>query len=142
MDLPPLLLKNGGADRNMCSLNSNIQLLRHVPEFCDEVQSSANDSALLDVLNYLLSRVGTKQVSSASMLREVLGQVSNQNRFNSGVQQDTVELLNFLLDHSHHNLFSFDTSNESKFTTNNRISPCPTCKHVQRIRYSKITFPN
>ena len=126
--IPPLLLKNGGTDANMCSLNSNLQLLRHVPEYCEQIRSCENSSALVNVLNSIFSKCGSIEKSSALLLRQLLGQVANQHKFLTSAQQDTVELLDFLLDHSPQALFAFDTSLESRFFYNNHAFPCPDCK--------------
>ena len=55
---PSMLLKNGGSDRNMCSLNSNIQLLRHIPQFIEVIHELEDQSALfLDASSHLYKRV-------------------------------------------------------------------------------------
>ena len=46
----PLLLKNGGQDKNMCSLNSILQLLQNIPEFLMELQGWSNTSAIINEL--------------------------------------------------------------------------------------------
>merc|ERR1712148_129910 len=124
---PPLLLKNGGGDRNMCSLNSNLQLLRHVPEFVSELISWRSVSPLLDSLHMILSKCGTLSVVSASTLRYHLEAVTNKP-LNSGEQHDTMEFLNFLLDNCPNTFFSFKTSLQYRFLIDGKSSPCPTCK--------------
>ena len=110
---PPLLLTNGGHDKNMCSLNSNLQLLRRVPEFVALVKHSQNDNPLLNSLSSIFSKCGTSQIISASLLRQHLARVTGEP-LASGIQHDTVEMLNYLLDHldcpAATNLFYFDTS--------------------------------
>ena len=58
---PPLLLRNGEADQNMCSLNSNLQLLRRVPNFISELSAWKDSSDLINALNYIFSHSGTTQ---------------------------------------------------------------------------------
>ena len=49
---------------------------------------------------------------------------------NSGEQQDTVELLGYLLDHCPSGMFFFDTLFEYRFQINGRASACPSCHQV------------
>ena len=93
--ISPLLLKNGGTDKNMCSLNSDLQLLRHVPEFMNELENIHDYSALVSTLHSILSTCGNLQPSSAILLRDILAQTTGRN-FNSGDQKDTVELHDYL----------------------------------------------
>ena len=124
---PPLLLKNGGIDRNMCSLNSNVQLLRHIPEFCSDLSNWTAASPLLKTLENIFSRCGTSELVSALPLRRQLAEVTGKP-LNTGAQHDTIELLSYLLDHCPSYLFSFKTKQEYQFQINNSASPCPTCK--------------
>ena len=128
---PPLLLTNGGHDKNMCSLNSNLQLLRHVPELVTEIKRSENDNPLIHELSNIFSRCGNSQIISASLLRRYLAQVTGEPLAN-GQQNDTVELLNYLLDHLDCpiavNMFYFDTSFEYRFNIDSHALPCPVCK--------------
>ena len=147
---PSLLLKNGGSDKNMCSLNSNLQLLRHIPEFCNELNNWKMVNPLLQSLELILSQCGTTNLVSASTLRHHLAAVTNKP-LNSGAQYDTMELFNYLLDHCPSELFSFKTSHEYRFQINGRASPCPSCKEFPRpvsgsdkilkIALPKSTFP-
>ena len=123
--LQPLLLKNGGEHQNMCSLNSNLQLLRHVPEFISHLDQHKNDSALCNVLYSILSTTGSHQQQSALLLREILANVT-QRDLNSGAQNDAVELLSYILDHCPTDLFHFDTSFD--YTFHNEEGACPKCK--------------
>ena len=116
----------------MCCLNSNLQILRHIPEFLEEVSTSQNDSALLNVLNYIFSRIGTFEKVSAAMLRQLLGEASNQHQLSSGAQHDTVEILSFMLDHCPNELFYFETKTESRFKLGQNSSPCPECGKMPR----------
>ena len=43
----PILLCNGGENKNMCSLNSVLQLLGNIQEFCAQVQEWKNTSLLI-----------------------------------------------------------------------------------------------
>ena len=126
---PPsrLLLKNGESDRNMCSLNSNIQLLRYIPEFTSVVHSLQNDSALLSVLSNIFSQCGSNTPISASLFRQLLAS-QVQRPLDSGAQYDTVEILNYLLDVFPNELFHFDTSTQYRFNQNGRATSCPICK--------------
>ena len=113
----------------MCSLNSNLQLLRHVPEFMNELKNIQDESALVSTLHSILSTCGNLQPSSAILLRDILAQTTGRN-FNTGDQNDTVELLNYLLDNCRtaSQPFYFETSFEYRFWINNCSSPCPICK--------------
>ena len=122
-----LLLKNGGHDKNMCSLNSIIQLLRHVPEFVSEIDNMQNQSALLSVLSNLFSHCGTQSSISASLLRQLMATHVGRP-IDSGVQNDTVELLNYLLDICPNEIFHFDTSTQYRFRVNGQATSCPRCK--------------
>ena len=134
MAFSSLLLRNGGCDKNMCSLNSNIQLLRHIPEFQHEIKSWETVTPLLNAINQIFSRVGTGKIISASILRECLAQETGRP-VNNGNQWDTVELLGYLLDHCPSNLFDFETTVEYRFLVQGRgypespsSNPVPSCK--------------
>ena len=92
-----LLLKNGGSDRNMCSLNSPIQLLKHIPEFVETIHSLESKSAIFSVFSSILLNCGTDFPVSASLLRQLLANAVAKP-LDSGAQHDTVELLSYLLD--------------------------------------------
>ena len=127
---PPLLLKNDKMNRNMCSLNSNLQLLRHIPEFQSEMVKFRRISPLMDALIHILARTGTYEHLSASTLRKCLAEFTNIPDLNSGSQHDTVELLNFLLNcipNSLNDLFSFESTLQYRFHIDAHSSPCPTC---------------
>ena len=115
----------------MCSLNSNLQLLRHIPEFCNELNNWKMVTPLLQSLESILSQCGTTNLVSASTLRHHLASVTNKP-LNSGAQYDTMELFNYLLDHCPSELFSFKTSHEYRFQINGCASPCPSCKEFPR----------
>ena len=146
--LQSLLLKNSRErdDRNMCSLNSNIQLLRHIPEFTSLIASMQNESALLSVLSSIFSQCGRNIPVSASLFRQLLAtQVGRP--LDSGEQYDTVEILNYLLDIFPNELFHFDTSTQYRFKINGKASSCPTCKQFPREipgsdKILKIALPN
>ena len=142
---PSLLLTNGAEDRNMCSLNSTLQLMRHIPEFLEKLKEWDNVTPLLTSLNYILSKCGTNRVISASPLREHLAK-STGRPLNDGNQYDTVELLGYLLDKCPNDLFNFSTSSDFRFNINGHPSPCPVCQQVQRPvsesdRILKISLP-
>ena len=131
--IPPLLLKNGERERNMCSLNSVIQLLRHVPSFVQDLPNWQDGSELMSALSSIISNCGSLLPCSALTLRENLARSANRD-FNSGAQHDTVELLGYLLDHCPSELFYFDTSvayqyyrNTTETTLQKRYGPCPAC---------------
>merc|ERR1712074_363766 len=128
MALPSLLLKNGGqSDRNMCSLNSNIQLLRHIPEFTSVIHSMQNESALFSVISSIFSQCGSDIPISASLFRQLVAtQVGIP--LDSGAQYDTVEILNYLLDVFPNELFHFDTTTQYRFMINGKATSCPICK--------------
>ena len=147
---PPLLLKNGGIEKNMCSLNSNIQLLRHIPEFCSDLPNWTAASPLLKSLEKILSKCGTSELVSALPLRRLLAEVTGKP-LNTGAQNDTIELLGYLLDHCPSQLFQFKTKQEHRFQINNSASPCPTCKSnpppvlgsdkILKVTMAKSTHP-
>ena len=80
----PLLLKNGGQDRNMCSLNSVLQLLQNIPEFCTELQGWNNTSAIINELIKIFCQRNEAAPTSALELRRLLAIATNQP-LNSGV---------------------------------------------------------
>ena len=123
---PPLLLRNDKVHRNLCSLNSILQFLRHIPEFHTELTEWENTSPLLKELRQVLSKAGKKVLVSALELRKCLAQATDLP-LNSGAQYDTVELFSHLLEHCPSQLFSFGTSHQYRFQIDNRASPCPTC---------------
>ena len=136
--IPPLLLKNGERERNMCSLNSVIQLLRHVPSFVQDLPNWQDGSELMSALSSIISNCGSLLPCSALTLRENLARSANRD-FNSGAQHDTVELLGYLLDHCPSELFYFDTSvayqyyrNTTETTLQKHYGPCPTCGELPK----------
>ena len=132
--LPSLLLMNGGSDRNMCSLNSNIQLLRHIPEFVARIQASNSQSPLFNVLTAMFQQCGSNIPVSASVLRQIMAsQVGIP--LDSGAQQDTVELLGYLLQICPSELFSFKTSRQYRFRVNGQATSCPNCKKLPNMVY-------
>merc|ERR1711888_579454 len=104
--------------------DSVLQLLRHVPEFLEELEIFRETSALMSTLHSIFSNCGSLQSISALFLRDILAQVTN-TKINSGGQKDTVELLSFLLNHCPSELFDFETSVEYRFWINNCCAPCP-----------------
>ena len=71
-EFPPLLLRNGGVHKNLCSLNSILQLLRHIPEFLTELTEWKNSSPLLNELSRILSKTGQNELVSAKEVRNLL----------------------------------------------------------------------
>ena len=73
---PPLLLRNGDADQNMCSLNSNLQLPRRVPNFVSELNvwkdSSDMINALIDIFSYSALNDIKKQVLEMKHVKDKL----------------------------------------------------------------------
>ena len=126
---PCLLLTNGGNDRNMCSLNSNIQLLRHVPEFIQVIHGLENQSAIMNVLSNIFHKCGTYVPLSASLLRQLLANAV-QKPLDSGAQYDCVELLDHLLDICPSELFSFDTTIQYRFNIDGKATSCPSCQQL------------
>ena len=129
--ISPLLLKNGGQEANMCCLNSVLQLLRHVPEFLSELETLRETSALMNTLHSILSQCGSLQPSSALLLRDILA-VTNTDISSRG-QNDSAQLLGFILNHCPSDIFDFDTSVEHRFWINNSCNPCPSCKKYPSI---------
>ena len=115
----PILLCNGGVNKNMCSLNSVLQLLGNIQEFCAQVQEWKNTSLLINELIDILCKRDKAAPRSALELRRLLALAAN-TPLNSGIQQDTVELFGFLLDHVPNGLFCFRLSYE--------YTACPSCK--------------
>ena len=109
--LAPLLLKNGGENKNLCSLNSVIQLLRSIPDFCSKLINWRGSSPLIDELINIISKVGSNSCVSALELRRLLALATN-NPLNSGEQQDTIELFGYLLEHCPSELFGFESRYE------------------------------
>ena len=113
----PLLLKNGGQDKNMCSLNSVLQLLQNIPEFCSELQGWNNSSPIINELIKICCQRNRTAPISALELRRLLALATNQP-LNSGVQNDTIELFSYILDHTPSRLFCFDICYEYWFNIN------------------------
>ena len=126
LQLPQLLLRNDKVHRNLCSLNSILQLLRHIPEFLSQLSEWKNASPILNELSQVLSKTGRNEVTSALQVRHLLAQATGQP-LNSGAQYDTVELFSFLLEHCPSELFTFSVDHQYRFRVNDRTSPCPTC---------------
>ena len=126
LQLPQLLLRNDKVHRNLCSLNSILQLLRHIPEFLSQLSEWKNASAILNELSQVLSKTGRNEVTSALQVRHLLAQATGQP-LNSGAQYDTVELFSFLLEHCPSQMFMFSVDHQYRFRVNDRTSPCPTC---------------
>ena len=101
----PLLLKNGGQDKNMCSLNSVLQLLQNIPEFCTELLGWHNTSPVINELIKILCQRNKFAPISALELRRLLALATNQP-LNSGVQNDTIALFSYILDHSLSTLYN------------------------------------
>ena len=123
---PPLalLLKNGGQERNMCFLNSIVQILRHVPEFVAELQTQASASPVLNCLYALYSNCGTDEEISALPLRRQIATATGTD-INSGQQQDAIEVLGYILNLGSTNLFQFEYVTQYRFWINNQASPFP-----------------
>ena len=115
----------------MCSLNSVVQLLRHVPNFVQDLPNWQEGSELMSALSSVISNCGSPLPCSALTLRENLARSTNRD-FNSGAQHDTVELLGYLLDHCPSELFYFDTSVAYQYYLNGRYAKCPTCRTVPK----------
>ena len=144
--VPALLLKNGGRERNMCSLNSIIQLLRHMPEFKVKISNLKKASPIHFILHSIISNCGTGILDSALALRGYLAQAANQP-LNSGAQYDTIELFTYLLNHIPNELFQFNTTADYRFLVENRPSACPSCQQrppstSESDRILKIALPS
>ena len=124
--ITPLLLKNGGPDKNMCSLNSVLQSLQNIPEFCTELLGWKNTSAIIDELIKIICQRNQTAPISALELRRLLALATNQP-LNSGVQNDTIELFSYILDHTPSRLFCFDIRYEYWFNIDENPSACPSC---------------
>ena len=122
----PLLLKNGGVHKNLCSLNSIIQILNNIPEFRSQLQELGEGSELLKELKSILSTAGANISTSGLNLRRLMAQETGIP-LDSGAQHDTVELFNYLLDHIPSGLFRFQTQTEYSFGTEECPSGCPLC---------------
>ena len=123
----PLLLKNGGDDRNLCSLNSLIQFLHSIPEFHKDLSELGDASPIIKEIQYILSNAGSNIPISALELRRLLALESQSPLLNSGAQHDTVELLGYLLDYIPSHLFNFKLQCEYRFKINNQPCGCPDC---------------
>ena len=127
--LAPLLLKNGGENKNLCSLNSVIQLLRSIPDFCSRLLNWRGSSPLIDELINIIMEVGNNCGVSALELRRLLARATN-TPLNTGAQHDTIELFGYLLEHCPSEMFGFESHYEKKFVINNQGSACPVCKEL------------
>ena len=117
LQLPQLLLRNDKVHRNLCSLNSILQLLRHIPEFLSQLSEWKNASPILIELSQVLSKTGRNEVTSALQVRHLLAQATGQP-LNSGAQYDTVELFSYLLEHCPSQLFTFSVDHQYRFRVN------------------------
>ena len=126
MTIVPLLLKNGGVDKNLCSLNSVIQILNYIPEFQSQLQELGDATDLIKELRKILSHAGSSDAISALELRRLMAQATG-TPLNSGAQHDTIELFGYLLDHIPSQLFCFETCHEYSYRINNHSSGCPSC---------------
>ena len=68
----PLLLKNGGDDRNLCSLNSIIQFLHSIPEFHKDLSELGDATPIIKEVQFILSNAGSDIPISALELRRLL----------------------------------------------------------------------
>ena len=127
---PSLLLKNGGKDRNMCSLNSVLQLLRHTPEFVSELHHWKDSTQLLQILNNILTSCGSDMQRSASTLRQELAEATARPDLNSGQQLDTIEVFGYLLNFCPNHMFYIQTRSEIRFQVNGQTSSCPVCGSI------------
>ena len=123
----------------MCSLNSIVQLLRHIPEFVNQLNHWNDISDVTNSLIYILSQEGSQFPVSALQLRQDLANTHGRN-LNSGEQQDTVELIGFLLEHCPNSLFVFETGPEQRFKVNGQPSPCPECQQFPPLVSTPDTF--
>ena len=127
----------------MCSLNSIVQLLRHIPEFVNQLNNWNHISDVTNSLIFILSKQGSQSPVSALRLRQDLANIHGSS-LNSGEQQDPVELLGFLLEHEHkhcpNSLFVFETGPEQRFKVNGQPSPCPECQQFPPLRSTPDTF--
>ena len=73
----PLLLKNGGQDKNMCSLNSVLQLLQNIQEFCTELKGWNNTSPIINELIRICCQRNRTAPISALELRRLLALATN-----------------------------------------------------------------
>ena len=133
LTFPPLRLKNGGQEQNMCSLNSNLQLLRHVPEFKNHLENFFGISEFVNTLHNILLKCGSYELHSALPLRRILS-IITQRDLNSGAQHDTVELMGYILNHCPNELFHFETSLEHKFRIDGQDANCPSCPKLLLFR--------
>ena len=136
----PLLLKNGGQDKNMCSLNSVLQLLQNIPKFLTELRGWSNTSAIINELIHIFSQRNKTAPISALELRRLLALATNQP-LNSGVQNDTIELFSYILDHTPRRLFCFDLCYEYTFDINQNALACPSCNDCNLLP-SSMSSPN
>ena len=142
----PLLLKNGGEDKNLCSLNSIIQLLHSIPIIHNQLLELGDASALIQELRKVISNAGSPVPISALELRRFLALASN-SPLNTGAQHDTVELFTHLLDHIPSGLFNFNEQIEYRFKVNDQPSGCPTCgRFPSQVsvsqKFLKLSFPS
>ena len=111
----------------MCFLNGIIQILRHVPEYLNELQALRGRSPVHNSLLMLYQKCGSNSPVSALSFREKLATATGTN-INSGEQQDIFEALGFVLNLGPTHLFHFQYLTEYRFSVNNEISCCPICK--------------
>ena len=101
---PLRLVNNTGipSEKNLCFVNSVLQLLNSIPEFREAFTSKryslkcAEDTPLIDELSRVLQN-GNNNTTSAATLRYLVGTLSEKTYLFDGSQQDAIEFLEILL---------------------------------------------
>ena len=132
-----LLLQNDirGPDKNLCFVNSTLQILRVVPEFRQRL--FGNHFQVL--LKNILEKEGTGYSVSASPVRRLLGKSILQ--YASNAQQDAAEFLQHLfveVDVSCRKLFELKFRKDSKFFHGTALGPCPFCQRFPNSKIDKL----
>ena len=127
----PLLLKNSsaGADRNACFANSIINVLRRVKTIRQILPALADESEIHSLLQQLFSAEGSTESQSAFLLRDELAKKSGKLKFSSGIQCDSKEFLDALLERlpTLSNIFKFTITRKYSFVNSKLAPKCQYC---------------
>ena len=98
--ISPLLLKNStlGIDKNACFANSVINILRRITLVRNILPALTNESRIHFLLQNIFAREGSIESQSCSDLRQELDRRKGTVNFSSGVQNDSKEFLDALLE--------------------------------------------
>ena len=133
--ISPLLLKNStsGIDKNACFANSVINILRRITLVRNILPALTNESRIHFLLQNIFAKEGSIESQSCSDLRQELDRRKGTVNFSSGVQNDSKEFLDALLETlpSLADIFKFTITRKYSFI-NSKFSPkCQYCNQEE-----------